>query len=804
MAIIGNEFFFRATDGSTGFQLWKSDGTAVGTQRISNFTQSVDPSMGLPVLNGKVHYTNFEQAFFWAYDPVLGSNQVSNYPSNYGFIFEGNSLKVDDKMVYTAPDSVFGIELRVADGSPGGARMIQETDLLNNWTTSTQQRFNSILGKSGEKILFSNLRTHSDTKYPLFFVDLSQLSGCKPPSIIERVCIDNSTAHILWNRTDGANLYELRFRQKNTATWQLSTENGSFAKFSGLLPNTVYELQIRSSCSGGWSQWSQVFEFNSWYLSGFNSIHIIGERALDANTMQIYWQRSSLIINAQFRYRPIGTTNWTTAGNSNGYRRLNNLTPGTFYQYQYRADKGLGFEPWSSFIFNYFYTPNTLAVSTLPVQILLADSAQAGGEVISDGGSAVLSRGVCWSTSPQASLQNAFSVDGTGLGSFTSTLSPLLPNTSYYYRAYAYTANDTAYGAELNFSTPSLCSFMEINSISKVGNPRTYTVQFSTATANTFVLQSKRSTDTTWTTLSSWNNASLSQRNFQAMEYNASLDLRLGGWDGSSWTYSCVSNFQSDCKPMTVNAIELVSPFCGGDSALLKTVFNGGFRAKSFLWNTGENTRFIYGQQGQTYTVVVTDEAGCSDSASVTVSSTNTSNVPQNFSLAKPNAVSFIGSWSSPTLNTGVSLIGYRMAYRQVNAGAAWMYTPLSSNTSASVDFTGSGLPSANYEFAVFARVNDNGSIGNSNFSCKQRKFYNGIGAKKEDFASGIQVYPNPTANKVRIEGYTATEINILDLAGKSWKLPVEGDQWVDLSHLKDGVYLLKVEGEYHRIILLK
>jgi|GEM_PF-1167909 len=806
VATFGNEFFFQATDGTMGFQLWKSDGTPAGTQQISNFSQSVDASMGLPIMDGKIHYSNFQQDFFWSYDPSTGVNQQSNYPSYYGYIFDGTSLAVGDNWIYTSPDSVYGVELRMSDGASVGMKMIQETDLSNNWTSSTQSRFNSIIGNSGNKVLFSNLRTHSDTKYPLYSADLALIANCNPPSIIERVCINNTVAHIIWNRPEGASTYEIRFRQKNTSNWQTKAEEASFSKYNGLLPNTDYEIQIRSSCSGGWSNWSDIFEFTSSDLSSFNSIYIIGERALNANTMQIYWQRSSLIVNAQFRHREVGTSNWSSVGNSNGYRTLNNLNAGTFYEYQFRANRGSGFEPWPSFIYNYFYTPNELAVTTLSAYNIGADSAFAGGTVLSDGGSAILGRGMVWNAQPSPDFSHAFSQDGSGLGSFNSVLNPLQSNSTYYYKAYAYNANDTVFGSEFSFNTMSGCTFMSITQITKISNPKTYQVQFNTAVGDAYVLQTKLKSDTAWNTLASWRNTSLSQRNFQALQYNDSIELRLGARNGSAWTYGCTSSFKSDCKPMTASLVELVAPFCEGDSALLKAIFIGGFRAKSFLWNTGETSRFIYGQQGQNYSVLITDESACSDSASVVVSTVSDGSTPINFVLTKPSAVLFSGSWTSPIFGSGVSLIGYRMAYRQVNAGAAWNFTPLNTNTMAAVDFTGSGLPSANYEFAVFARVNDNGSIRNSNFTCKERKFYNGIGAKTAismHSSNLLKLYPNPSSGIFYLEGNWDSTLELIDASGKSWILNVLDGNRIDIGHLANGVYQLKSRDSVIRIVLL-
>ena len=99
--------------------------------------------------------------------------------------------------------------------------------------------------------------------------------------------------------------------------------------------------------------------------------------------------------------------------------------------------------------------PNIAALASLttqPVEVigLLVLS---GGTISSDGGSAIIQRGVCWSTSPNPTLANNFSVDGSGIGSFLSILEPLQYSTIYYIRAYAINSEGTAYGNLLSFTT---------------------------------------------------------------------------------------------------------------------------------------------------------------------------------------------------------------------------------------------------------------------------------------------------------------------------------------------------------------
>lgn len=76
-------------------------------------------------------------------------------------------------------------------------------------------------------------------------------------------------------------------------------------------------------------------------------------------------------------------------------------------------------------------------------------SATSGGAILTDGGLTIYFRGVCWSTSSNPTIAlSTKTFDGTGTGCFSSAISGLTDNTTYYVRAYATNATGTGYGNE--------------------------------------------------------------------------------------------------------------------------------------------------------------------------------------------------------------------------------------------------------------------------------------------------------------------------------------------------------------------
>ncbi len=97
--------------------------------------------------------------------------------------------------------------------------------------------------------------------------------------------------------------------------------------------------------------------------------------------------------------------------------------------------------------------PVLATVTTAEVTGVKGTTATTGGEVTADGGSEVTAYGVCYSTSPNPTIANSRTTDGTGTGKFVSSLTGLKGLTKYYVRAYATTSAGTAYGNELTFTT---------------------------------------------------------------------------------------------------------------------------------------------------------------------------------------------------------------------------------------------------------------------------------------------------------------------------------------------------------------
>lgn len=92
-------------------------------------------------------------------------------------------------------------------------------------------------------------------------------------------------------------------------------------------------------------------------------------------------------------------------------------------------------------------------VTTVEVTNITGATATCGGNITDNGGLNVTARGVCWSTSPNPTIADSHTTNGSDSGSFSSSITDLNVSTTYYVRAYATTNVGTAYGDDQSFTT---------------------------------------------------------------------------------------------------------------------------------------------------------------------------------------------------------------------------------------------------------------------------------------------------------------------------------------------------------------
>ena len=248
------------------------------------------------------------------------------------------------------------------------------------------------------------------------------------------------------------------------------TGTGTFtSSLTGLNPNTTYYVRAYATNSAGTVYGNQVsFTTEEIKLatvttatvtsitssSAVSGGEVVSDGGGDVTARGICWGTSPA---------PTTANNKTTDGEGTGsfISSITGLEPGKIYYVRAYAVNIAGTAYGNEVTFS---TPAILAeVNTVPVTDITTNSAVSGGNVTSDGGSSVTARGVCWSTGVTPTISDNHTTDGAGTGSFSSTLTGLNPNTTYYVRAYAVNSAGTAYGAVISFTTQQVTTITDVD-----------------------------------------------------------------------------------------------------------------------------------------------------------------------------------------------------------------------------------------------------------------------------------------------------------------------------------------------------
>ncbi len=177
----------------------------------------------------------------------------------------------------------------------------------------------------------------------------------------------------------------------------------------------------------------------------------------------VCWGLSSTVL-----FYPVNSYTNDGSGSGSFSSSISNLTPATLYYYRAYAVNSLGVSYGAVVSFS---TLSTLAsVTTSSVSSVGSSSATCGGNVVSDGGSLISARGVCWNTSGNPTILSSKISEGTGKGAFSLNISGLQPGTTYYLRAYVTNGQGTSYGEQVSFKTLATLPVLSTSSISSVGS----------------------------------------------------------------------------------------------------------------------------------------------------------------------------------------------------------------------------------------------------------------------------------------------------------------------------------------------
>ena len=109
-----------------------------------------------------------------------------------------------------------------------------------------------------------------------------------------------------------------------------------------------------------------------------------------------------------------------------------------------------------------------IKIATLPVKNITETTAISGGNITDDGGSPLIEKGICWSTTVKPTVKNFKTTDSPETGVYNSEMTELSEGTTYYVRSYATNNKGTTYGQQIEFKTIGIIPILETSDVTSI------------------------------------------------------------------------------------------------------------------------------------------------------------------------------------------------------------------------------------------------------------------------------------------------------------------------------------------------
>jgi hypothetical protein len=164
---------------------------------------------------------------------------------------------------------------------------------------------------------------------------------CSAPTGLTASAISSSGATVSWTAASGAISYDVDYKTSSTSTWTnaATAATSTSVSLSGLDASTVYDVRVRTNCSGASSAYTSA-QFTTSAAPTCGTVSGLTSSAITASGATVSWSALTGALSYDVDYKENSSSSWTNAstGNTATSVNLTGLSASTLYDWRVRAN----------------------------------------------------------------------------------------------------------------------------------------------------------------------------------------------------------------------------------------------------------------------------------------------------------------------------------------------------------------------------------------------------------------------------------------------------------------------------------
>lgn len=346
-------------------------------------------------------------------------------------------------------------------------------------TTNTGINFNNGFGTQPGNLLRSRVQNAT-------CITAGTLAN--PPVSLATNNITSGSATLSWAAAPSTNLYTVQYKLATASTWTTATTASTSFNLTGLSASTNYVWSVKTDCSA----YATNVSFTT--TSGGSSACSAPTNLTTSNITQtgatLNWGAVSGATGYTVQYKTSAASTWTTVNATTASTTISGLTAATNYVWQVKANCSTGYSSQGSF------TTAATSGCAAPTNLTSTSITQTGATLNWSAVSGATSYTLQYKTSTASTWTTVTSSTNS------RTVTGLMAGTTYVWQVKA--SCSTGYSSQASFATTTSSGCNAPVNLASSGITQTgATVSWSAVSGATgYTLQYRRSTTSTWTTVS--------------------------------------------------------------------------------------------------------------------------------------------------------------------------------------------------------------------------------------------------------------------------------------------------------------